>query len=113
MYLETTALRLSFHAESGDARRPRPVRCSVVPPTRGDERVKGRPVHDRPRAEHAAGPRGAGDPEIVGGGQHGDIVTAGAEEGRTELQQRRPAWEFCSGMPKLWLMTSPRWWVMT
>ena len=64
-----------------------------MPPDRGDQGVGGGPVDDRVRAEHAAGLRGPGDPEVVGGGQHGDVVPVGAEVGVAQLQQGGPARE--------------------
>ena len=53
-YRATTALRLSFQAESGVIRPPPAVSRRVVPSDGGDQGVGGRPVHDPLRAERAA-----------------------------------------------------------
>ena len=92
-YRATTALPLSFQAESGERRLPLALRRSLVPPTPVISGSEARPVNDTLGAEHAAGPRGAGNPEIVGGGQHRDVVPFRADVGVAQAQDGGPARE--------------------
>ena len=92
-YLATTARPLSFQAESGEIRRPWAVSRSRVPPTavtRGSEAGQSTTGCG---AEQAAGFRGPRDPEVVGGGQHGDVVPVSAEVGVAQLRHGGPARE--------------------